>query len=327
LLLTRERTVHSYVDISEELQLSPLFLRSRAVDLSKARNVVRDAYTRSHQLGIIKALYYYCRINPRGARPRDLLSFLNKLGIEVRDNYLRAELSYLGRKGVIVKEGERYRIRENFKLEDLEKLVDIGRSRAGRKRWFNSSRLKDWRPKHSINAAKLIQAYNLYNLVSHIKTLIEKNGLEALATLLYLGGGLRPSDRVIELGYKEGSFYAIVYETKLNRFRLICEEYDRLWHELLREEEVRQWLLEVIRRHDEEPLQWPWKQEYKWRVSREEWDLIASSIRRKKKRVARRVYLAYQALGQALVLGNYRGKCMVVGVHLDPSNDDYYIVR
>ena len=108
---------------------------------------------------------------------------------------------------------------------------------------------------------------------------------------------------------------------------MITEEYDVLWKELLRDEEIKQWLLEMVKRRDEEWLQWPWKQEYKWRISREKWDLIASSIRKEKKRVARRIYLAYQVLGQAFVLGSHRGKCMVVGAHIDPSSDDYYIER
>ena len=95
---------------------------------------------------------------------------------------------------------------------------------------------------------------------------MKQNELRALATLIYFGGGLRLNDKLNELGFKENGFYAIIYETKLNRFRLICEEYDELWRELLRDEEIRQWLLEMIKRRCEEPFQWPWKREYRWRV-------------------------------------------------------------
>jgi len=265
LLLTRELASPSYVDDPEELRLSPLPLRSRATDLSRARDVIQDAYTRSPQLGIITALYYYSRINPRGARPRDLLSFLSKLGIEVRDNYLRAELTYLCKKGVVVKKGGRYRVRDDIDLDNLERMVDINRSRAGRERWLNLSRSENWRPKRSVEATKLMQVYNIHNLVSHIKALMKQNELRALAILIYFGGGLRLNDKLNELGFKENGFYAIIYEAKLNRFRLICEEYDELWRELLKDEEIRRWLLEMIKRHCEEPFQfqWPWKREYR----------------------------------------------------------------
>jgi len=244
----------------------------------------------------------------------------------MKDNYLRAELSYLVKKGLVERIAGRYKIKRDLRLKDLERLVDIGRSRAGKKRWRTPSRIKNWKPKHSINVVELMQKYNRYNLIGHIKALIRKDELRALATLIYFGGGLRPSDRVVELGFKEGSFYAIVYETKLSRFRLICEEYDELWRELLKDEEIREWLLELIRRHNEWLLQWLQKREYKWRISRDEWDLMASSIKRKKKKIARRIYLAYQPLnGQATILTLKSNKPLVVGIHLDNSNDEYYV--
>lgn len=326
MLLTRQRTTYSYDNTSsEELQLS---LYPRAIELPRVREIVQQAYARSPQLGILVALYHYSKMDPRGARPRDLHGFLSKLGIPIRDNYLRAELSYLAKKGLVVKKGERYRIREDLRLEDLERLVDIKRSRAGREKWFGSPRVEDWRPKHSIEVAKLIQVYNLHNLISHIKALIKKNEPKVLATLLYFGEGLRPSDKVVELGFKESSFYAVVYEPKLDRYRLVCEECDRLWCELLKDEEIRQWLLEMTKRYSNEWLQWPWEQKYRWKVPRDEWDLIASRIRKSTKRIARRVYLAYQyPSGRATVLALKNGRPLIAGMHLDSSNDLYYIER
>ena len=80
------------------------------------------------------------------------------------------------------------------------------------------------------------------------------------------------------------------------------------------------------RRHNEWLLQWLQKREYKWRISRDEWDLMASSIKRKKKKIARRIYLAYQPLnGQATILTLKSNKPLVVGIHLDNSNDEYYV--
>jgi len=148
--------------------------------------------------------------------------------------------------------------------------------------------------------------------------------IRALATLVALGGGLRSNDQLVELGYRDRSFYMLIYEPKLDRYRMVCEEHDILWRELLKDEEVRRWFLEMIKLHDKE-LWLPWKHEFKWKISRDEWSFIASNVGRKVRKTSRRIYLAYQMVGQALVLGKYRGKLLILGIHIDRSNDEYYI--
>mgnify|MGYP000353681046 CR=1 FL=1 len=314
---------HYVEECFEPVLLRPVY---ESFNPAEAVRKVREAYGRSAQLAILLGLYCYCRREPRGARPRELRSFLSDLGIRLRDNYLRAELSYLHRKRVIVKRDGRYKIRDDLGFEDLERLVDVSRSRAGRRRWLNFSKARDWRPKHSLDPKELLQKYNISNLREHIKSLITKNELRALATLIYLAGGLRPSDRIVEIGYRDDSFYMVIYEHKLNRYRLVCEEYDELWRDLLRDEEIRKWLVELIKRRSEWILQWLQRRRYRWRISRDEWNLIASNVRGKEKKNARRIYLAYQLLGgQAVILTLENNKPLVLGVHLDPNNDEYYV--
>ena len=310
----RERVVLGEV-LVEPVLLIPAKLRE--TDLLKER--IEEAFRKSPQLGILLGLYFYCKRNPKGARPKDLHQFLVRLGINVRDNCLRAELSYLKRKGAIVKEAGRYRVRSDLRLEGLVKLVDTERSKAGKARWINSKCSKDWRPKHSLRAGELLQRYNAYNLRERIKALIRRGeDMKALALLVCMGGGLRPSDRIIELGYREGSFYAIVYEGKCDRYRLICEVFDDLWRELLREEEIRRWLLEILNRHKRRI----------WRLTNEDWLKISSSISKSKKKVGRRVYLCYQMLGgQAYLLAVRDERPLIIGIHANPLNDEYYISR
>jgi len=309
--------------------LRPPTLVARGLNLEVVRRDISRAFNMSTQLGVLKAIYYFYYMHHRGAKPKELMGFIKNLGIEIRSNVVRAKLSYLHRKGLVVKRGHRYIPREDFDINDLEKLIDIARAKAGRIRWIANHAKKNWRPKHSVSSSELLRKHDVHNIKEHIKALIaEGKDLKALATLIYFGGGLRPSDRIVELGFKEGSFYAIIYEPKLKRYRLVYEEYDRLWRELLKDEEMRQWLLEMIKRHDEVRLQWPWKQEYRWRISENEWCIMASSIKKKEKRIARRVYLCYQIPnGQAYTLLVKNGKPLVIGVHSDPLNDGYYIER
>ena len=310
----RERVVFG------EISVEPVLLVPVKLEPSEfSKGSIQGAFRRSPQLSILLGLYFYCKRNPKGARPRDLHRFFVRLGVGMRDNYLRAELSYLKRKGAIVKEAGRYRVRSDLRLDDLMKLVDTERSRAGKARWINSKCSKDWRPKHSLRAGELLQRYNAYNLRERIKALISRGeDMKALALLVCMGGGLRPSDRIIELGYREGSFYAIVYESKCDRFRLICEEFDDLWRELLREEEIRRWLLEILNRHKRRI----------WRLTNEDWLKISSSISKSKKKVGRRVYLCYQMLGgQAYLLAVRDERPLIIGIHANPLNDEYYISR
>ena len=110
----RERVVLGEV-LVEPVLLIPAKLRE--TNLLKER--IEEAFRKSPQLGVLLGLYFYCKRNPKGARPKDLNQFLVRLGINMRNNYLRAELSYLKRKGAIVKEAGRYRVRSDLKLEDL----------------------------------------------------------------------------------------------------------------------------------------------------------------------------------------------------------------
>jgi len=53
---------------------------------------------------------------------------------------------------------------------------------------------------------------------------------------------------------------------------------------------------------------------------------MASSTKRKKKKIARRIYLTYQPLnGQVAILTLKGNKPLVVDIHLDSSNDKYYL--
>ena len=88
--------------------------------------------------------------------------------------------------------------------------------------------------------------------------------MKAVAKLFYLAGELRPSDIVEDVGYTEGSFYILVYEHKLDRYRLVCEEFDELWRELLKDEEIRRWLLEIVKRYGEELSD---RKGYRWRLN------------------------------------------------------------
>jgi len=179
-----------------------------------------------------------------------------------------------------------------------------------------------------LRAGELLQRYNAYNLRERIKALIRRGeDMKALALLVRMGGGLRPSDRIMELGYRGGTFYVVVYEAKCDRYRLICEEFDELWRELLREEELRRWLLELVEKHGERLLQQPFEG-CVWRLTDEDWMKISSSLSKSEKRIAKRVYLCYQMPdGQALVLTMKNGHPLIVGVHIDPLNDGYYIAR
>jgi len=304
-------------DVIRPILLVPAYAK---LDNSRARERIADAYAKSPQLGIITALYYYCRRYGQGARPKELRRFLSNLGIQVKDNYLRAELSYLVRKGVVEKVNGRYRLREGIKVKDIESLIDFGRSVAGRIRWIEP-RHRDWRPKYSESISELTQKYNIYNLREHIKALIREDERRALSTLIALGGGLRPSDRVEEIGLKGGSFYMIVYEPKLGRYRLICEEYDVLWRKLLEDREIREWLARLI-----EELRSI--KEKSWR--NDAWmKLWAAYVDRNLRRKARRIYLAYQSmcgLTQAFFISKINKMQLVVGPHIDVGNDEYYII-
>ncbi|RLE91197.1 MAG: hypothetical protein DRN04_13395 [Thermoprotei archaeon] len=306
MLLSRTKEYTVFVDAS----IKPTILVPVGPKLivSKVWERVKEAYSISPQLAVLSGLYHYCRVRPEGARPRDLYKFLSQLGVDIKENTLRAELSYLVRKGIVVKKGGRYRVRDDIDLDDLERTVDINRSRAGREKWLNPSRSGNWRPKHSVEATKLIQIYNIHNLVSHIKALMKQNELRALAILIYFGGGLRLNDKLNELGFKENGFYAIIYETKLNRFRLICGEYDELWRELLKDEEIREWLLKLIKRHNEWLLQCLRKREYKWRISRDEWNLMASSVKRREKEYCKENILSIPAFKRSSSYLNVKGQ-------------------
>ncbi len=278
MLLSRTKEYTVFVDAS----IKPTILvpvRFRSI-VSKVWERIKEVFSISPQLAVLSGLYHYCRVKPEGARPRDLYKFLSRLGVDIKENTLRAELSYLVRKGMVEKTARRYRIRENITLSGIEALVDLGRAKAGRVRW-EEPKHRDRRPKYSLDPRELLQKYNIHNLRENVKSLIRENEIKALATLIALGGGLRPNDRLIELGYKD-EFYAVIYEPKCDRYRLICEENDVLWRELLKDEEIKKWFLEVIKRHDEEWLKWSYKQEYKWRVSKGDWSLIASNIRQRR---------------------------------------------
>jgi len=333
-LALRSSVIHDLVDVDEYSEfvdnivvLRPL-TKTRNLDIEIVREEILRGFNASTQLGVLKALYYFYYLHRRGARPKELTVFINRLSIGVKSNVVRAKLSYLHRKGLILKRGNRYIPREDLDLDDLEKLVDLGRAKAGRLKWLTHSTRKYLVPRYAEDSTVLSEEYNIDKLRKHIlRYIAEGKYRNALAYLLFYGGGLRPSDIVEEMGYKEG-FYAIVYEAKVNRYRLVCEEYDTLWRELLKSEELRQWLLEMIKRHDEERFQRPWKQECRWRISENEWSIMASSIKKKEKRIARRVYLCHQIPnGQAYTLLVKNGKPLVIGVHSDPSNDGYYIRR
>ena len=241
-------------------------------------------------------------MNPQGARPKDLHRFLNKPGIPIRDNYLRAELNYLAKKGIVIKRGRRYRIRDDIKLKDIESLVDLNRAWAGKAKWGKIKSDRNWKPKHSVNVYELLRKNNNHNLRKYIKSLIRKNELRALATLIALGGGLRPSDYPIEIGCKYGRFYAIIYEPKCDRYRLITEEHDVLWRELLKDEEIRDWLARLLNNISS-----------KHHRSDDDWmKLWAAYIDKKLRSKARRIYSAYQSLyygsAQARVLTTLNGK-------------------
>ncbi|MHC1628069.1 MAG: hypothetical protein ACXQTI_04470, partial [Candidatus Nezhaarchaeales archaeon] len=325
------------VDIDEGAELSdnivvlrPLTLVARDIDLEVVIRDVSRAFDASAQLGVLKSLYYFYHIHYRGARPKELSDFINRLGVRVKSNVVRSKLLYLHRKYLVLKKGYRYLPRRDLDLDDLEKFVDLSRARAGRCRWsaFASHPKKDWRPRYAEDANALLKEFNVEKLKKHILRCIEEGRHErALARLLFYGGGLRSSDRVIELRYDEG-FHAIVYEAKVKRLRLVHEEHDRLWHELLRDDEIRRWLLEAIMRHDEGQPQHLWRQEHRWRLSDDDWMRISLFLNRKEKRLGRRVYLAYQHLGgQAYTLSVRNGEALVIGVHVDLANDDYYVTR
>lgn len=324
MLLLKQRTIYGDYGILEEYKPILLVPYPR-FNLSQIKERIEEAHNKSSQLAILLGLYYYCKRNPKGAKPKDLHDFLNRLGISIKDNYLRAELSYLLRKGLVIRQAGRYKVREDIKLSDIELMIDLRRVKAGRARWVEPKHWRDWIPKHSLDPKELLQKYNVHNLREHIKALIRKDEVKALAALIVLGGGLRPSDRLVEVGYRDGKFYAIVYEPKCSRYRLICEEYDELWHELLKDEEVRRWLLELVRRHGEGLYG---EREYRWRLSDADWMRLSLCLKKKEKRLARRIYLAHQPLGgQAAILSLKDSKPIIIGMHLDISSDEYYIMR
>ena len=322
LLQSRENHAHF-----EENSIKPMVLvPAQSIDLSRVREELREAFRKSTQLGILLGLYLYYERYLRGARPKELRDFLEELGIKVKENVVRAELSYLLRKGLVTKQAGRYRVRNGIKLRDLELFVDLGRAKAGKSRW-REPKYGDQKPRHSLDPDKLMKKYNMHNIREHVKSLIREDEDKALATLLIMGCGLRPSDHPIEVRYDHGEFYVLIYEPKLQRYRLVTEHHDRLWSELLKDEEIRQWLLEIIKKRSERVFQEYWMREHVLRISEFEWRSVASRVRRSTKRVARRIYLAYQLSGQAVVLGLMKGKPLVVGVHEDCENDSYYIER
>ncbi|MCD6340895.1 MAG: hypothetical protein J7L51_02970 [Desulfurococcales archaeon] len=308
---------------SEEFSVEPVLLvpaESRDLNLSRAREWIVEAFEKSTQLGVAIALYLYCRRFMRGARPKDLYEFLRRMGVSIRDSVLRAELRYLARKGLVWREGGRYRVREDIRLKDIEALIDLGRAKAGRTRWEDPKR-RDWRPKHSLDPEELLKKYNIHNLREHIKSLIRRDERRALATLIVLGGGLRPSDYPTEIGFRQNEFYAVVYEPKCDRYRLVTEEHDVLWRELLRDEEIRDWLARLLSGTNRR----------RYRSDDDLMELWATCTDKKLKPKARRIYLAYQNLyygsAQARVLTTLNGKQVIAGLHLDPSSDLFYITR
>jgi len=310
---------------SEEVSVEPVLLvpaESRDLNLSRAREWIVEAFEKSTQLGVATALYLYSRKFMQGARPKDLYEFLRRIGVSISDSVLRAELSYLTRKGSVRREGGRYRVREDIRLKDIELLVDLGRAQAGRDRWRKPKHRRDWRPKYSLDPKKVLQKYNIHNLREHIKSLIRRDERRALATLIVLGGGLRPSDYPTEIGFRQNEFYAVVYEPKCDRYRLVTEEHDVLWRELLRDEEIRDWLARLLSGTNRR----------RYRSDDDDWmELWATCTDKKLKPKARRIYLAYQNLyygsAQARVLTTLNGKQVLAGLHLDSSNDLYYITR
>jgi len=305
---------------------------------SEAALELGQAYSVSVQLAVVKALRYYYLVHHEGARPRDLLLFLKRCGVEVKDNVLRSALSKLVRKGVVLRRGRRYYPRMDLKPETA---VMVRRRIHGDSKKRNKSKEYMYaRPKDELRDFGM-------KIVERIEKLVKDyDKIKALGYILFFGCGLRPSsDRVLGIGIdSQGSIYALVYEGKLERLRLVTNEEGFMWM-LMSHQLIYDFVRSIIESAgDNESVVFDLDgfsivsdilEKHLWKIlgrkitwlwfDENEWSLLSSLV--KFKRLARSVFLSYvdEFEAQLKVLGEINYIQVVQGMHANTGVRKYYV--
>jgi len=286
-----------------------------------------------------------------------LYAFARARGVKISYASLKYSLHYMREKGLLVRRGRGvYDLAEGLKDWDFKsiiKLLDLRRARAGRSsaRRPRSGRGGRRAGKHAVSISEIRKKYNVVNIARHIERhLKDGRELEALAELIILCSGIRPSDLIEDISItRDGEVWLIVFERKTGRVRYVrflgftlmrlLRQRSELIDALIREFLERLLLAELERRRLLERRMLVWLMQL----------LLVINTRRKAVfdlcglDDARRIYLAYEGSGRARYLFGgerreiERGRILnileddveraVIGVHLYVDNDDYYILR
>jgi len=301
---------------------------------------LREAYSVSVQLAVVKALRYYYLMYRRGVRPRDLLLFLKRCGVEVKDNVLRSALSKLVKKGVALRLGHRYYVRMDLKPEAavmIRRRVHSGSSSESRNRSreFMYARSEDELKDFGMRIAKKIE-----------KMVKEGEREKVLGYILFYGCGLRPSsDRPLGIGLDgERNIYVVVWEDKLKKLRVVRSD-EGFFKVLASHQSIFNFLVDVIEASDDDmvvvfnlgglsiessvlakylktllgvKVKWLWLNDNVWR-------LLPPLVHWK--RLARAVFLSYadDFDMQVKVLGEVNGLPVVKGMHTNTGVRRYYV--
>jgi len=240
-----------------------------------------------------------------------------KLKRDLSIESVKHTLKYMERKGLVerTKEGK-YKLKLNFR--ESVKSIDFARVRA---RYTKSpkkpTKKRDQRGKYAVSPKELMIKYNPTNIARHIRAHIKQGEyINAICELIYLGGGLRPSDIIKEvIIMPSGEIVVIVYEKKTRRIRIVerfsCPLFIKLI-KLLKEMEVYQQLLRVLKEQGREII----------KEINEHPDAYLDLCDIK---LCRRIYLSYYGVEQATYLPEeelewYREKAKII---IRPEEDEW----
>mgnify|MGYP005636463729 CR=1 FL=1 len=309
---------------------------------------------RSTQAFVVAYWYFVRRRRPIVLS--QLYAFARARGVKISYASLKYSLHYMREKGLLVRRGRGvYDLAGDLKewsFSSIIGLLDMKRAKAGKASSpivrSKSNKSKGLR-KHAVRVADLMKKYNTTNIARHIEKHL-KNGrrVEALAELIILCSGVRPSDVIEDISVVNGEVWLVIYERKTQRIRYVKFLGSVLMQLLLQRSEMIRMLVNefleklFLAKRGRKILDWL------------RWLLLIINMRRKtifdlcRLEDARRIYLTYEEDGKARYLvGEKRReiekgrilnssgenivenitKRAIVGVHLDDDNDDYYILK